>query len=115
MPKITKITLKEVQEKYAKLLSKYAKLLSEARAYATAVRNPKVRHHSTSPVTITNSEGQPKGRVVSIEELIATAKAGEILGFETRIAPFDGGKSIELVFVQKTTEVPVPDSIVYGG
>ena len=105
-----KITLKEVQEKYAKLLS-------EARAYATAVRT-RVRRHSTSPVTmtITNSEGQPKGRaIVSIEELVATAKAGEILGFETRIAPFDGGKSIELVFVQKTTEVPVPDSIVYGG
>lgn len=104
-----KITLKAVQ-------AKYDTLLSEARAYATSVRNPKVRRHSTSPVTITNSEGQPKGRaIVSIEELVATAKAGEILGFETRIAPYDGGKSIEVVFVQKTTDVPVPDSIVYGG
>jgi len=36
------------------------------------------------------------------------------LGFETRIAPYDGGKSIEVVFVQKTTDVSVPDSIVYG-
>ncbi len=110
MPKITlKNTLKEVQEKYAKLLY-------DARAYATAVGNPKVRRHSTSPVTIMNSEGQPKGRaIVSIEELVATAKAGEILGFETRITPADGGKAIEVVFVQKTTDVPVPNSIVYGG
>jgi hypothetical protein len=104
-----KITLKAVQ-------AKYDNLLSDARAFATAVRNPRVRRHSTSPVTITNSEGQPKGRaIVSIEELVATAKAGEILGFETRIAPYDGGKSIEVVFVQKTTDIAVPDSIVYGG
>lgn len=104
-----KVTLKSVQEKYAKLLS-------EAHAYVNAVRNPTIRRHSTSPVTITNSEGQPKGRaIVSIEELVATAKAGEILGFETRIAPYDGGKAIEVVFIQKTTAVPVPNSILYGG
>jgi hypothetical protein len=102
-----KLTLKALQDKYEKLLT-------EARTYAGAVRNPKVRRHSTSPVTITNSEGQPKGRaVVSIEELVATAKAGEILGFETRIASYDGGKAIEVVFVQKTTDVPVPESLMY--
>ena len=105
---MSKITLKTLQEQYAKLLT-------EARAYATAIRNPKIRRHSTSPVTITNSEGQPKGRaIVSIEELVATAKAGEILGFETLIRPYDGGKAIEVVFVQKRTDIAVPDSIEYG-
>lgn len=104
-----KITLKQVQEKYAKLLS-------EARAYATAVRNPQTKVHSTSPVTITDSEGQPKGRaIVSIEELVATAKAGEILGFETRIVVVDGGKGLRVDFVQSSRSVPQPDAMVYGG
>ncbi len=104
-----KITLKQVQENYQTLLA-------AARSYVSAVRNPKVKVHSTSPVTITNSEGQPKGRaIVSIEELVATAKAGEILGFETRIVPVDGGKGLRVEFIQSSREVPVPGSIVYGG
>lgn len=106
---MSKITLKSVQERYAKLLT-------ATRAYAVAVRNPQVKIHSTSPVTITNSEGQPKGRaIVSIEELVATAKAGEILGFDTRIVVADGGKGLRVEFVQSSRSIPLPDAMVYGG
>lgn len=103
-----KTTLKSVQQKYNELLA-------DARNYVASVRNPSLKVHSTSPVTVMNSEGQPKGRaIVSVEELVATAKAGEILGYATVIAPYDGGKQLQVFFIERATNVAVPESITYG-
>lgn len=97
-----KVTLKSVQEKYARLHE-------AAFQFLQAVRNPKRVGHSESPVNITNSEGQVKGRaIVSIEELIATAKSAEVLGYETRIQTVDGGKALRIYFVEDVSKIPVP-------
>jgi hypothetical protein len=91
------------------LKERYAALQTAARNYAYAVQHLQTRVHSTTPVNVTNSDGQVKGRAtVTVEELIATAKAAELLGFETQVVPYDGGKALRLVFIQKSAAITIP-------
>src|SRR5208337_4526361 len=100
---MSKITLKTLQEQYAKLLT-------EARAYATAVRNPKRILSSTTDGTQKTADGAKGQAMVSINDLIATTRTAEQTGYITVLRVTNGGKSLEVWFQQNVNEIPVPSA-----
>lgn len=96
-----KITLKAVVEKLDVLKSKM-------QAYVQDVRYPQYTVHSKSTSMQADAEGRKARAMVSIEELIITARTAEILGKNTILRVTDGGKALEILFVTKQSTVDVP-------
>jgi hypothetical protein len=102
-----KITLKQVQQTLSDLRTKMS-------AYVQDVRYPQYTVHSKSTSMQADAEGRKARAMVSIEELIITARTAEILGKNTILRVTDGGKALEILFVNKQANVDVPSEL-YGG
>jgi hypothetical protein len=99
-----KITLKQLQETLSTLRAK----MNE---YVQNVRYPQYIVHSKSASTQADAEGRKARAMVSIEELIVTARTAEILGKNTVLRVTDGGKALEILFVTKQAAVEVPEEL----
>lgn len=99
-----KITLKQVQEKLAVLTERMQQ-------YVHNVRYPEFIVHSKSQSTQADAEGRKARAMVSIEELIVTARTAEILGKNTILRVTDGGKALEILFVTKQATIAPPGEL----
>jgi len=87
---MAKPTLKALQEAFDAFKVK-------AQKYVRENTNPKGVVHSTVP-TVTADK---KLNMVSVAELISATKAAESLGYDTLLNIVNGGRELQIVFVEK--------------
>jgi len=103
MTKKIKVTLKSVQEQFAAFRT-------AVEEYTNKIRFPEVIVHSTTGSEVVRNEVKGKA-IVTIEELIVTARTAEILGKWTVLRVTNGGKSLEILFVTKPSSIPTPEGL----
>lgn len=93
---MAKETLKSVKEQ----LAEFRKV---AVNYVTSVRQRRVINHSSTDIVNKDNKQQ----VVSIADLISTAKSAEILGYQTVLRVDNGGKTLVVQFIEKVPLAPI--------
>lgn len=89
---MAKPSIKETFEEYKRVVGEYL----------TAVRNRRTIAHSTTDIVNKDNKQQ----VVSIADLISTAKSAEILGYQTVLRVENGGKTLAVHFVENAPRIP---------
>lgn len=106
MPKSPKITLKSVT-------TQFETFREAMRKYVYNMRYPEAIQHSATAVLAKKGDTVGKA-VITIEELVTTVRAGEVLGYDTILRANETGPNgpiLKVFYTKNRANVPVPEEL----